>query len=147
MSYLDSSGNELDDLDDTAAGHQVSLGIGDTTIKVRVTKDGLSQDYTLVITRAKPTVSVRALTTGAATEGDKIKFEVARSESAGDALAVKFTLDEVGVSAGVGPGDILDDSQEGIAKSVTIAANKTKATVEVPQLHRTRFGRTIPRSK
>ena len=132
VSYLDSSGNALDDLDDAAAGHQVSLGIGDTTVKVRVTKDGLSQDYTLVITRAKPTVSVRALTTGAATEGDKIKFEVERSESAGDALAVKYTLDEVGVSAGVGPGDMLTESQEKTTHSVTIAANETKATAEVP---------------
>ena len=131
VSYLDSSNKALTDLDDTATGHQVSLGIGETTVKVRLEEDGLSQDYTLVITRAKPTVSVQALTTGSATEGDKIQFEVERSASAGDTLAVKFTLDEVGVSTGVDPGDVLPDSKEDTTQTVTIAANKTKATVEV----------------
>ena len=131
VSFVDSSGNTLTDLDGTSTGHQVSLGIGDTTVKARVTEDGASQDYTLVITRAKPTVSVRALTSNPATEGDKVKFEVARSASAGDTLAVKFTLDEVGASTGVEPGDILADSKEGTAQSVTIAASKTTATVEV----------------
>ena len=76
-------------------------------------------------------MSVEALTTGSATEGDKIQFEVERSASAGDTLAVKFTLDEVGASAGVSPGDVLPDSKEDTTQTVTIAANKTKATVEV----------------
>ena len=131
VAFLDSSGNTLTDLDGTSAGHQVSIGIGVTAIKVRVTKGSASQDYSLSITRAKPTVSVRALTSSPATEGDKIKFEVARSASAGDTLAVKFTLDEVGASTGVEPGDILPASQEGTDQSVTIAASKTTATVEV----------------
>ena len=131
MSYLDSSDKALTDLDDKATGHQVSLDIGETTVKVRLEEDGLSQDYTLVITRAKPTVSVEALTTGTATEGDKIQFEVARSALAGDTLAVKFTLDELGTSKDVTPGDILPDSKEDTTQTVTIAANKTKATVEV----------------
>ena len=113
VSYLDSSNKALADLDDKATGHQVSLGIGETTVKVRLEEDGLSQDYTLVITRGKPTVSVQALTTGSATEGNKIQFEVKRSASAGDTLAVKFTLDEVGVSTGVESGDMLPDSKEG----------------------------------
>ena len=131
VSHLDSSNDALEDVDDTTAGQQVSLDIGETTVKVRVSENGLAQDYTLVITRTKPTVSVQALTTDPATEGDKIKFEVARSESAGDALAVKFTLDEVGASAGVDPGDVLADSQEDTTQSVTIAAGETTAMVEV----------------
>ena len=131
VAFFDSSNNALADLDTTAEGHQVALGIGVTEIKIRVTKGSGSQDYSLTITRGKPTVSVKALTTGSATEGDKIQFEVKRSASAGDTLAVKFTLDEVGASAGVDPGDILPDSKEDTTQTVTIAANKTKATVEV----------------
>ena len=121
----------LRDLDDVATGHQVSLGIGVTVVKIRVSKGDDSQDYSLSITRAKPIVSVRALTVEPAIEGDEIEFEVTRSSAAGDVVAVKFTLDEVGASMGVDPGDILPDSQEGTTHSVTITANETTATVEV----------------
>ena len=131
VAFLDSSDSALADLDDITAGQQVALGIGVTVVKIRVTKGDVSQDYSLSITRAKPTVSVRALTTDPGIEGDKIKFEVARSVSAGDALAVKFTLDEIGAGTGVEPGDVLPDSQEEITHSVTIAADKIAATVEI----------------
>ena len=58
VSFLDSSNNDIVDLDDMTEGQQVSLKIGNTTVKVRVANGGVTQDYTLVITRAKPTVSI-----------------------------------------------------------------------------------------
>ena len=131
IAFLDSSGNTLADMDDMTTGHQVALGLGVTVVKIRVTRGDDSQDYSLSVTRAKPVVNVRALTTDPAVEGDKIKFEVARSASAGDSLVVNFTLDEVGSSTDFGPGEILPDSQEGTTKSVTITADEITATVEV----------------
>ena len=131
VAFLDSSNSALADLDDMTAGQQVALGIGVTVVKIRVTKGDVSQDYSLSITRAKPTVSVRALTIDTAIEGDSLVFEVVRSAAAGDALAVKFTLDEIGAGTGVDPGDVLPDSQEEITHSVTIAADKIAVTVEI----------------
>lgn len=129
VAYLDSSDSVIEDADDMTAGHQMSLGVGDFTVKVRVSEDGLAQDYTLVITRAKPVASIRALNTVPATEGDKVEFEVSRSVAAGDSLTIKFTLTEIGVSSTAEPRDILPDSQEQIHHSVTIAANDTTTTV------------------
>ncbi len=131
IEFLDSSDSVLGDLDDMAIGHQVYLIVGVTVVKIRVSKGDDAQDYSLSITRAKPIVSVRALTVEPAIEGDEIEFEVMRSSAAGDVVAVKFALGEVGTSVGVDPGDILPDSQEGTTHSVTIPANETTATVEV----------------
>ena len=64
VSFLDSSDNDYGDLDDMAEGHQVYLNIGSTTIKIRVEKGDDMQNYTLVFTRAKPTVSISAVTVG-----------------------------------------------------------------------------------
>ena len=49
VAFFDSSNNALADLDTTAEGHQVALGIGATEIKIRVTKGSGSQDYSLTI--------------------------------------------------------------------------------------------------
>ena len=87
VSFLDSSNSVLLDLDDMDEGQQVSLKIGSTTVKVRVAKGGVTQDYTLVMTRAKPTISISSLTTGPGTEGDTLSFELKRSIAAGDALS------------------------------------------------------------
>ena len=54
ISFLDSSNEVLEDLDDISPGYQVYLGIGETTLKIRVTEGALMQDYTLAFTRAKP---------------------------------------------------------------------------------------------
>ena len=130
-SLLDSSDNTLDDLDDAIDGHQVSLAIGETTVKVRVAKGSLSQDYTFVITRARPEVSIRPVTTGPATEGDTLKFELRRSLAAGDALTVDVAIGEVGVDAESDPGDLFPDSEEGVSLSYEIAIDESTATVEV----------------
>ena len=131
VSFLDSSNSDLVDLDDMTEGQQVSLKIGSTTVKVRVAKGGVTQDYTLVITRAKPTVGTSSLTTGLGTEGDTLRFELKRSIAAGDALAVSVAISELGVDADSDPGDLFPDSEEGVSLSYEIAMNETTATVEV----------------
>ena len=131
VSFLDSSNSDLGDLDEMTEGQQVSLKIGSTTIKVRVAKGGVTQDYTLVITRAKPTVNTRSLTTGPAAEGDTLRFELKRSIAAGDTLAVSVAISELGVYADSDPGDLFPDSEEGVSQSYEIAINETTATVEV----------------
>ncbi len=130
-SLLDSSDNALVDLDDALDGHQVYLAIGETTVKIRVANESLSQDYTFVITRARPEVSIRSVTTGPATEGDTLKFELRRSLAAGDVLNVNVTIGELGVDAESDPGDLFPDSEEGVSLSYEIAIDESTATVEV----------------
>ena len=86
---------ELMDEDGMTDGHQIYLNIGEKTIEVTVTKGSLYRDYLLLITRAKPTVSIRALTMGPATEGDTLQFEIGRSSSAADFLAVRVAANEL----------------------------------------------------
>ena len=131
VSFLDSSNSVLVDLDDMTDGQQVSLKIGSTTVKVRVTKGGVTQDYTLDITRAKPTISISSLTTGPGTEGDTLSFELKRSIVAGDALAVSLAISELGVDADSDSGDLFPNSEEGVSLSYEIAMNETTVTVEV----------------
>ena len=131
VSFLDSSNSDLVDLDDMTEGQQVSLKIGSTTVKVRVAKGGVTQDYTLDITRAKPTVSISSLSTGPGVEGDALRFELRRSIVAGDALAVSVAISELGVDADSDPGDLFPDSEEGVSLSYEIAMNETTVTVEV----------------
>ena len=131
VSFLDSSNSILVDLDDMTEGQQVSLNIGGTTVKVRVAKGGVTQDYTLVITRAKPTISISSLTTGPGTEGDTLSFELKRSIVVGDALAVSLAISELGVDAGSDSGDLFPNSEEGVSLSYEIAMNETTVTVEV----------------
>ena len=121
VSFLDSSNDDIVDLDDMTEGHQVSLNIGSITVKVRVAKGGVTQDYTLVITRAKPTVSISSLTTGPGSEGDTLRFELKRSIAAGDALAVSVAIGELGVDADSEPGDLFPDSEEGASLTYEIA--------------------------
>ena len=131
VSFLDSSNSVLDDLDDMTEGQQVSLKIGSTTVKVRAAKGGVTQDYTLVMTRAKPTISISSLTTGPGTEGDTLRFELKRPIAAGDALAVSVAISELGVDADSDPGDLFPNSEEGVSLSYEIAMNETTVTVEV----------------
>ncbi len=130
-SLLDSSDNALVDLDDALDGHQVYIAIGEATVKVRVAKESLSQDYTFVITRARSEVSIRSVTTGPATEGDTLKFELRRSLAAGDVLTVDVAISELGVDAESDPGDLFPDSEEGVSLSYEIAIDESTATVEV----------------
>ena len=131
VSFLHSSNSVLVDLDDMTDGQQISLKIGSTTVKVRVAKGGVTQDYTLVMTRAKPTISISSLTTGPGVEGDTLQFELKRSIAAGDVLAVSVAIGELGVDADSDPGDLFPNSEEGVSLSYEIAMNETTVTVEV----------------
>ena len=131
VSFLDSSNSVLVDLDDMTDDQQVSLKIGSTIVMVRVAKGGVTQDYTLVMTRAKPAVSIKSLTTGHGTEGDILSFELKRSIAAGDILAVNVAISEMGVDSNSNPGDLFPDSEEGVSLPYEIAKNETTVTVEV----------------
>ena len=131
VSFLDSSDSDLVDLDYIAEGQQIALNIGNTIVKVRVAKGGVTQDYTLVITRTQPTVSISSLTTGPGSEGDTLMFELKRSIAAGDVLAVSVTIGELGVDADSDPGDLIPNSEEAVSLSYEIAMNETTVTVEV----------------
>ena len=100
-------------------------------IEVSVTKGSLYRDYRLVITRATPTVSIRALTAGPATEGDTLQFEIGRSSSAADFLAVRVAADELDAIPGEGHDDILPDSVEDKSPLYYIEAGDSTAILEV----------------
>ena len=120
VSFLDGDDMALADADG-AAGHQVDLDPGDNTVKVRVTKGTNTQDYTLVITRAKPTVSIVA-DAAEAGEGDAVTFTVSRGSATADALAVTVNVSE--------DGDLVPAANEG-EKTVNITANSSSATLTV----------------
>ena len=131
VSFLDSSNNPYDDLDDMAEGHQVYLGIGNTTLKVRVVRGDSEQDYSMAITRAKPSVSIRTLTDNPATEGDLLRFEIERAETAGDVLEVRVGMDELDVINDQGHGDILPDAIENTSPIREIEPNQATAVFTV----------------
>ena len=122
---------ELLDEDSMTDGHQIYLDIGSKRIEVSVTKGSLYRDYRLLITRAKPTVSIRALTVGPATEGDTLQFEIKRSSSAADFLAVRVAADELDAILGEVHGDILPDSVEDKSPLYYIEAGDSTAILEV----------------
>ena len=140
---MDSSNNPYDDLDDMAEGHQVYLGIGNTTLTVRVVRGDSEQDYSMVITRAKPTVSIRTLTDNPAAEGDLLRFEIERSETAGDVLEVRVGIDELDVINGQGRGNILPDSIENTSPIREIEPNQATAVFTVETDWRLRLGETF----
>ena len=110
------------DADSMTDGHQVLLGIGDTEIVVKVTaEDGTSQNYTVTVTRAQPTVTVGA-PTSTLTEGDAVPFTISRSEAAGDALAVKVSISE--------DGEVVASSNEK-EHTVTIPAGDASVQLEI----------------
>ena len=122
---------ELMDKDSISDGHQIYLDIGEKTVEVSVTKGSLYRDYRLVITRAKPTVSIRALTSGPATEGDTLQFEIGRSSAAADALAVRVAADELDAILGEVHDDILPDFVEDKSPLYYIEAGDSTAILEV----------------
>ena len=121
VAYEDGAGNALADVDATTAGDQFDLAVGENTIRVRVTEGGLSQTYTLVLTRGKPVVSVSAAEATAG-EGDSLTFTVTRTPAAGDPLTLTVNVSE--------SGDLVPAAQEG-EKTVTIAAGAAAATLTV----------------
>ena len=121
VSYEDGEGAALTDADADTAGDQFDLAVGENTIKVKVTRGGLSRTYTLTVTRAKPTITVSAAAATAG-EGALLTFTVARSSAAGDALTLTVNVSE--------SGSLLDASEEG-ERTVTIAAGETEATLKV----------------
>ena len=73
IAYLDGNGDAIADADLKADGHQVDLGAGSNTVKVAVTKDGLTTTYTLTLfrleTRAASTAGPGGLTSLTVSEG------------------------------------------------------------------------------
>ena len=121
VAFEDGAGAALTDADG-ATGFQAALVPGENVIKVKVTKSGASAYYTLTLTRAKPQVSITAVTASPATEGAALVFRVSRSAAAADTLAVTVSVGEDGA--------MVDDALE-TSSAVTIAANQTSADLTV----------------
>ena len=51
VAYRDGNGDAMADADATADGHQVDLDAGSNTVKVAVSKDGLTTTYTVKLLR------------------------------------------------------------------------------------------------
>ena len=83
------------------------------------------------ITRAKPSVSIRTLTDNPAAEGNLLRFEIERSEVAGDVLEVRVGMDELDVIDGQGHGDILPDAIENTSPLREIEPNHITAVFTV----------------
>ena len=88
VAYLDASDAALADADTNAAGHQVTLAVGDTVIKVLVTaEDGTSTlTYTVTVT---PTLSVADA--AAVTEGSPATFTVTLAPASAEQVTVNWT--------------------------------------------------------
>ena len=111
------------DADTGTAGHQVALAVGATEITITVTaENGDSQDYTLTVTRAQPTVTI-AGPSGSVTEGSAVRFTVTRSAAAADALEVKVVVAETG--------EMVAAANE-VEHTVAITAGNTTANLDIP---------------
>ena len=85
----------------------------------------------MAITRAQPSVSIRTLTDNPAAEGNLLRFEIERSEVAGDVLEVWVGMDELDVIDGQGHGDILPDAIENTSPLREIEPNQITAVFTV----------------
>ena len=122
VEIMDGNGRPIPDADLVTDGRQVALRIGANVIVAKVTaQDGSSQSYTVTVTRAQPTVTISA-PDEALTEGGAVPFVVSRSDAAGDALAVKVSISEVG--------EMLATTNERV-HTATIPADATSVRLEI----------------
>ena len=123
VSFLDSSDSDLADADDGTPGHQVNLNVGENIIKVKVTAedDTTMKVYTIIVSRTKPVVSIRA-ETSEAVEGSDLIFTLSRQASVPDRLGVRVNVDEDGA--------LIFDIEEGNRTvAIPIGATSTAFTV------------------
>ena len=132
------------DSDSMSDGHQVSLGIGDTTVRVVVTaEDGTTKTYEVVVTRDPLEVFIEAtiLCNGAnpvdydesdtswvptCIEGQSITFKLITSEVTSTDLSVNVGIED--------PGDFI--AAENVKTHVvTISANHATGTLVVPTVN------------
>ncbi len=104
-------------------GYQVRLSVGANTIKVKVTaEDGTaSQTYVITITRSKPEVGIREVSSNAS-EGEILTFNVSRDASVAESLAVTVNVDETNM--------LLLASAKG-RRTITIPAGATSTSFAV----------------
>ena len=123
VSFLDSSDSGLADADDGTYGHQVNLDVGENVIKVKVTAedDTTMKIYTIIVSRTKPVVSIRA-GISEAVEGSDLMFTLSRQASVPDRLDVSVNVDE--------DGTLIFDIEEGNRTvAIPIGATSTAFTV------------------
>ena len=123
VSFLDSTESDLADADVNADGHQVSLGVGNNVIKVRVTAedDETVETYTVTIARSKAEVSIGSSAVEVV-EGNDVVFTVSRDAALVETLDVKVSIAE--------SESLVPDSQEG-SRTVTIQPGATSTVVIV----------------
>ena len=84
--FLDAGDQALADADSTAAGHQVNLNVGESTIKLVVTAEDkiVTQSYTLIVTRESATQSTDGVCGRTKQVSDAIVAAVADAQSCGE---------------------------------------------------------------
>ena len=95
--YQDGSGTVLVDADSIQDGFQVSLAVGENTIRVKVTARDLAttETYTVVVTRLAMARVTIAPSTSTAVEGNPVVFLMRRSEDNG-AVTVRVEVSQNG---------------------------------------------------
>ena len=120
VEYLDADDTAIDDADMAEGGQQVSLAVGENTIKVKVTAedDATTETYTVVVSNIVE-VSVEA---GASpvTEGADATFTLKRDGPTTVELTVDVTVEETGSMLSSGP-----------PTSATFAAGASTTTLTV----------------
>ncbi len=140
VTYEDGSGNTLTDADAGTAGFQTDLEVGENTIKVKVTKGGASQTYTLKVTRAAPAASSDASLSGLALSGvtlDPVFAGATTGYTASvynsvESTTVTATPNHAAATVVITPVDDADLSAEGYQVSLDVGSNvvSVKVTAE-----------------
>ena len=123
VSFLDTKDSNIVDADHDIEGHQFDLAVGENVLKIKVTAEDRTstQLYTLVVTRAKPEVSIGANTTQA-DEGSNLAFTLSRGAAMSERLDVRVYVDE--------SGSLVGDIEEG-NRTVSIPPGAMSTSVTV----------------
>ena len=124
VEYYDAGDAAIEDADGYTAGHQVALGVGENTVKVKVTaEDGAtSETYTVIVTRAdEAMVSITAAATPVI-EGSPAEFTLTRTGPSDFALTVLVQVSQDGAV-------LLNAAEYTSATEVTFALGETTHTL------------------
>ena len=95
IAYLDGNGDAIADADGTADGQQVDLGAGSNTVRVAVSRDGLTTTYTLTLFRL---VTQQQSSTTNLVDSLDARPQSQQELSAGQKRAQGFTTGTIGLS-------------------------------------------------
>ena len=124
IEYLDENNAAITDADATTMNVlDVDLEVGENTVKVKVTKDGVSQTYVLTVYR-QATITLTASHTSIIRELHELTFTLTRSDLTDETADVTIKLEN---AAGV---DAVSSSPR--SRSVSFKANEASIDFKVP---------------